>query len=332
MADQANRAAFLAVFSMMIFGTAFWAIVLALKDIPPVTLGFLRAALAAGFMGGLYLFLGIVLKRKTWLKKERWLLAGLKKKRFLFLVAGTAFFGTALPNILQNIGMLMMDPSSTSSLASLIQGVGPVFTIFLAWIILKEKMGSWKIAGLLISIPCIFILTTYSKGGLKIGSEEALGGFLNLLTAFSYSISGVFLKVTLNRNADPVSLLGLNAFMGAIFTVPLMLLLWIIGIEDPIGTFSISPISLLALFYISVCVYAVAAVIWYRVLRTGDLSRLTFYVFLLPVFSVILGYLLLEERLDPVQAIAGFGLLIGVGVAQRSKKDKAPHVIRAPKP
>ena len=98
-----DRSSILAVFSMMVFGTAFWAIVLALRDIPPVTLGFLRAAIAAMFMGSLYLFMGFGLKRTVWLKRERWLLSDLKKKRYLLLVAGTAFFGTALPNMLQNI-------------------------------------------------------------------------------------------------------------------------------------------------------------------------------------------------------------------------------------
>jgi drug/metabolite transporter (DMT)-like permease len=327
-----DRAAFFAVFSMMIFGTAFWAIVLALRDIPPVTLGFLRAAIAAVFMAGLYLFMGHVLGRRNWLRKELWLFARLGKRRYLFIVAGTAFFGTALPNILQNIGMLMMDPSSKSSLASLIQGVGPVFTIFLAWLFLKERLGGWKVAGLLVSIPCTVVLTTFSESGLKIGSGEATGGLLNLATAFSYSISGILLKMALNRKADPVALLGMNAFLGAVFTFPVMILFWMIGFEDPIGTFSISLAGFLALIYISICVYAVAAVIWYRVLSTGDLSRLTFYVFLLPVFSVLLGYLLLGERLDAVQLIAGLGLLLGVGIAQRSKKDIGPQLIRPPKP
>jgi drug/metabolite transporter (DMT)-like permease len=317
---------------MMVFGTAFWAIVLALRDIPPVTLGFLRAAIAALFMAGLYLFMGLVLKRRYWLKREIWLFARLRKRRYMFIILGTAFFGTALPNILQNIGMLLMDPSSQSSLASLIQGVGPVFTIFLAWLLLKERLGRWKIAGLLISLPCTVILTTFSDSGISIGSDEALGGFLNLITAFSYSISGILLKMALNRKADPVALLGMNAFFGAMFTLPVMLMLWLTGVEEPIGTFGISLTGSLALVYISVCVYAVAAVIWYRVLSTGDLSRLTFYVFLLPVFSVSVGYLLLGERLDSIQLLAGIGLLVGVGIAQRSKKDKAPHVLRPPKP
>ncbi len=332
MIERNDRSTILAIFSMMVFGTAFWAIVLALKDIPPVTLGFLRSAIAAVFMMSMYLFLGLVLKRRVLLRKEWWLFVRMKKRRYLLIVVGTAFFGTALPNILQNVGMMMMDPSTKSSLASLIQGVGPVFTIFLAWIFLKDKIGVWIFIGLLISIPCTIILTTYSGNGIELGSDQVIGGVLNLLTAFSYSISGILLKMALNRKADPVALLGMNAFLGALFTLPVLMIVWIAGVEDPIRAFSMSFESFLALFYISVCVYAVAAIIWYRVLSTGDLSRLIFYVFLLPIFSVILGYVLLGERLGIVQLLAGLGLLIGVWIAQRSKKDKAPQIIRPPKP
>lgn len=326
-----KKMASLAVFSMMIFGSAFWAIVLALEDIPPVTLGFLRAALAALFMLLLYFFLAFILKRGKWRDMRLILFAGMGTWRHRLLIVATAFFGTALPNILQNTGMLLMDPSSTSSLASLIQGVGPVFTIFLAWLLLKEKMGPWKITGIMIALPCTVVLTTYNEGGLSFRSDQALGGFLNLMTAISYSFSGLFLKMALNRRADPVALLGLNSAYAALMTAPLMVILWILGVERPIGTFSLSLTSGLALIYISICVYAVAAIIWYRVMQSGDLSRITFYVFLLPVFSVLLGYLLLGERLAWVQIAAGLVLITGVWIAQRSKKDNIYRVIRPPK-
>ena len=316
---------------MMIFGSAFWALVLALDDIPPITLAFLRALIAAIFMILMYLFLGLVLGRKRWLKRERFLYAGLKDRKHIFLIIGTAFFGMALPNIMQNVGMMMMDPSSTSSLASLIQGIGPIFTIFLAWIFLKERLGIWKIVGLLIAIPCTIVLTIYSRDGFSIGSDAAIGGILNLLTAISYAISGVLLKMVLNKGADPVSLLGLNSAFGALLLLPITLLVWILSIEEPIGYFSISLISGLSLFYLSVCVYAVAAIIWYKVIRWGDLSRVIFFIFLLPVFSVLLGYVLLGERLEVIQLLAGGLLLLGVWISQRSKKDKKPQLLRPPK-
>jgi len=325
------RMALLAILSMMIFGSAFWAIVIALEDIPPVTLGFLRAAIAAVFMVGLYLFLGFVLKRRRWLDPEVIFLGGLKNKRMMLIVFGTAFFGTAVPNTLQNIGMLMMDPSSTSSLASLIQGIGPVFTIFLAWILLKERMGIWKVLGLVITIPCTIFLTTYSGEGLSFTSDDAIGGFLNLLTAVSYSISGILLKTALNRKADPVALLGMNSLLATIMLLPLITILWITGVEEHIGAFNISLESGLSLIYLSVCVYAVAAIIFYKVLRSGELSKLIFFVFLLPLFSVFLGYLLLGERLEPLQILAGLILLAGVWLAQRSKKGNRDRVVRPPK-
>jgi drug/metabolite transporter (DMT)-like permease len=52
----------------------------------------------------------------------------------------------------------------------------------------------------------------------------------------------------------------------------------------------------------------------------GELSRVTFFVFLLPVFSYFVGYIMLDERLGTVQLMAGAILLAGVGISQVRRK------------
>lgn len=321
----------LAILSMMIFGSAFWAIVIALDGIPPITLGFLRAFIAFIFMILLFLILKYFRNEKIWLTGKRFWLAGMSDRRYLFLIMGCAFFGTTLPNMLQNVGMLMMDEGSTSSLASLIQGAGPIFTIMLAAIILHERLGPWKITGLVIAIPSTIVLTTYGSGGFDIGSEEALGGFLNLLTALSYSFSGLFLKSSFNRGANPVSLLTMNAFYGTLFTLPFLIILWIIGLEDPTMIVRIDLAELLSLIYISICVYAIAAIIWYKVMKRSELSKVTFFVFLLPIFSTAMGYLLLDERLTAVQIAAALVLIVGVFISQRTIRRSKADILAPPR-
>lgn len=321
---------FLAIFSMMVFGTSFWAIVIALEGIPPITLGFLRALIAFIFMILLFIFLRFFRGEGRWLRRKQFWYGGLKDERFIFMILGSAFFGTALPNMLQNTGMLMMDEGSTSSLASLIQGIGPVFTIVLAAVVLKERLGPWRTTGLVIAIPSTIVLTTYGTGGFDLGTDEAFGGFLNVLTALSYSISGLFLKSAFNRGAHPVSVLTLNSLFGAVFTLPFLLFFWFIGMEDPLVIIDISGIQVLSLLYLSVCVYAVAAIIFYKVMRNNDLSGVMFFVFLLPVFSTLLGYILLDERLSAIQVLAALVLLVGVFISQITGSKKKNQVFRAP--
>ncbi|MBN1389080.1 MAG: DMT family transporter [Candidatus Thermoplasmatota archaeon] len=315
-----DRMSGLAILCMVLFGTSFWGLVLALEVIPPVTLGFLRAFLVSVFMLSMFFLLGRFGSRNGLFARKNLLLAGLEGKGGLVTVVCFAFFSTVLPNILQNLGMTMMDPGSTSSLTAMIQGVGPVFTIILAVIFLHEKLGPWKLAGLLVTVPAAMVLTTYGSGQWDLGSSETIGAFLNLITGLSYSISGLILKYAMNRGASPVHLVSVNAMYGAAILLPVTVFTWIMGWEGPAWIFHAGADVWLALFYISICLYGVTPTIWYRVIRSGELSRVGFFVFLLPVFSYLVGFFMLGDRLGPVQLGAGCVLLAGVGISQIRRK------------
>jgi len=311
----------IAVGTMLLFGTSFWALVVALDGIPPITLGLLRALFVTLFMLAVFIFMGKFLKRKGMLLRRNILTAGVKGNRPFLLVIMFALFSTVLPNLFQNIGLTMMDPSSTSSLAGFIQGVAPVFTIILAVIFLRERLGKWMFIGLMFSLPASAVLTTYGSGGFDLTSAETFGAFLNLLTALSYSISGILLKTALNRQARPIHLVFVNAFYGAVMLIPFALVAWLMGWEDPISMFGSGIEVWLALIFVSIGLYGITAALWYKVIRSGELSRLIFFIFLIPVFSYGVGYVMLDERLDAVQMISGLILLVGVGVSQiRGKK------------
>jgi drug/metabolite transporter (DMT)-like permease len=280
---------------------------------------------------GLFLFLWAVRGERKYLRRESLFFAGLKDRRYAPLLVGTALFGTVIPNVLQNIGMKMMDPSSTSSLASLIQGVSPIFTILLAWMVLKERLTTWKVVGLALAIPATIVLTTYSQSGMDLGSEETVGALLNLLTALCYSLSGLFLKSALNKGAKPIPIIAVNSFLGTILLFPVTLVFWALGTEDPLVSLDAGPAALLSMVYLSVCIYAITAMVWYRVIRSDDLSRITFYVFLLPLFSYVFGYIMLGDRLSTVQVASGAVLLLAVYLAQlrgnplRGQRPTRPH-------
>jgi drug/metabolite transporter (DMT)-like permease len=310
-----------AVGSMLLFGTSFWGLVVVLKGIPPVTLGLLRALLVASFMFLLFLFMSRIMGNKRMVKKRNILFGGVRGKRVLPLVLSISLFSTVFPNLFQNTGMTMMDPGSTSSLTALIQGVSPIFTIIMAVILLHEKLGKWKIIGLLIALPASVVLTTYGSTGFEIGSQQTLGAFLNVLTALSYSISGILIKTAFNRGASPAHLVLVNAMYGFLLLIPVTFVFWLAGWEDPVSIFVSGLHIWLALFYVSVGLYGITAIIWYIVIRSGELSRVTFFVFLIPVFSYIVGYLLLDERLNNVQLLAGALLLFGVGISQIRKQN-----------
>lgn len=309
----------MALFTMMLFGTALFGMVVALEDVPPVLLATTRSSLASVFLVGLLM---IFWERATGIPRgnitfKRVVTADLKGKGLIWIILGFALFSTLLPNIMQNVGITLMDPGSTSSLSSLIQGIGPVLTIFLAALILREHLDKWKVLGLVITLPATLILTTYGSSGFQLTSDTTIGGLLNLGTAISYSISAIFLKIALNRGGNPILLVAVNMIIGTILIIPIQIILISIGWESPADILHISLPSLLAVIYLSISISAIASFIWYLVLQREKVSKATFYIFLLPAFPVILGYLLLGERLDIIQVSAGLSVLLGVFISQR---------------
>ena len=315
-----DRMTLVALLCMLLFGTSFWGLVIVLERIPPVTLGLLRAFLVSAFMISLFYIMGRFKGRKWMMRGRNLLTAGLGGKRGFATAISLAIFSTVLPNIFQNVGMTMMDPGSTSSLTALIQGVSPVFTIILAVIILNERLGIWKMTVLLVAIPATAVLTTYGSEGIDLDSRETLGAFLNLLTALSYSVSGLILKHAMNRGAKPIHLVSVNAMYATLILFPIALFTWMMGWEEPTLILGSGIHVWLALFYVSVGLYGITAFIWYGVIRSGELSRVTFFVFLLPVFSYLMGFVLLGERLDAIQLLAGGVLHLGVGISQMGRK------------
>jgi drug/metabolite transporter (DMT)-like permease len=303
----------LALFSMAIFGTSFWGILIALKGFPPVTMAFLRPLVASITLIAVLLAFGY-----GWLFTDLkvFVRGGIHHKRAVWMIIAMSVFGSVIPNILQNIGLLMMDPGSTSTLAALIQGGGPIFTIFLAAMVLGERIDKWKFLGLALVIPATLVLTTYTRSGFDLTSKEAIGGLLNLLTALCYSVSSMFLKRSLDHGGQPPRLIIMNGLWAAVLTAPILGLFYLAGWEQVPRISDMTFESVLALFYISFGIYAVTGLLWYRVYQNDEVSRVVFYAFLLPVFSAAMGYALLGERLTWVQIAAGLAVLAGVGISQ----------------
>jgi drug/metabolite transporter (DMT)-like permease len=319
-------ASLLAVITMLLFGSGFWALVVVLKDIPPVTLGLVRALLVFLFMGSLLLIFGKRYFKGMDLNIHTILRAGIKGRGAILIAVAIGIFSTTLPNIFQNIGMTIMDPGSTSSLSALIQGSSPAFTIVMAVFLLKEKMSIWKIMGLSLVIPATVILIMFGKDGFEINSMNSLGALFNLLTALSYSISGILLKAAMNRKGKPLLLVTANSFFGVLFLIPITFILVATGTESVNWIGGVSVEGLLALLYCSIGLYGIMAILWYQLINRSELSRITFFIFLIPLFSYFIGYIMLGERLTSAQLIAGLILLAGVGISQVRGKVINPNI------
>jgi drug/metabolite transporter (DMT)-like permease len=287
------------MFAVFCWGLSFPLLKIALDEIEPITLAVLRYVI-----GIIPLLILMVLRGG----KES-LLAPLRNDWRFFFCLGLV--GITLPNVLQNYGMTM----TSAHLSSIIQASGPVFTIILAVLILKEPLRSNKVLGTVIAISGTFLLVT--GGGTGFENSTVLGNFLVLMSAISYAVSSILSKKILEKY-DPLAVATVSMLLGTMILAVFMVF------ESPAK--KVPAISLD--YWIIVVVLALlpgslALLIWYKILKTAELSRIILFIYLIPVFATAIAYVWPGEIIELSTILFAFLIVCGVAIAQYERRKKA---------
>jgi len=226
-----------------------------------------------------------------WFTKPPW-----EHMRELFMIA---FIGSTVQYGFTYYGLKGIDVSTASIL---IQLEGPILALLSA-LILKEKLGWPRALGMGLAFSGVIVIT----------GEPRLSDSLD---SVALVITGVvFWAIAQIMISRLKSLSGITILAWvAIIATPQMLLISLV-IED--GQWeSIKSASLIdwsIVFYLSFIMTVIGYSIWYHLLRICDVSRISPFLMLLPVTSIIAGMVLLDEQFTLAMGIGG--LLVMAGVA-----------------
>ncbi len=276
------------VFLASLWGPSFLFIKVGVGEIPPLTFVTGRVGLAALLLHLILRLQGGHLPKlgRTWRH---------------FAVMG--FFSNALPFVLFSWGEIYID----SALAAILNGTTPLFTILLAhFFIADDRMTPVKITGVLFGFGGLVLLIVPS---LLAGVHATTWGLVAItVAAASYGVAIVYSRKKLRglpRFVAPTAQLT----MATVYLLPLSLF-----IERPYSLPLPSWTALGALFCLAVFGTALAFMVYYRVLERTSATYLSMVTYLVPVFGVILGVIVLNEQ-PGWNAYAGCGLiLLGVMV------------------
>jgi O-acetylserine/cysteine efflux transporter len=138
---------------------------------------------------------------------------------------------------------------------------------------------------------------------------SVVGNLMVLCSAASYGVSGVVAKRCLTQGFHPLQLVGLQAVCG---TGVLVLITVLSG--DRLFVFSGD--SWAAIAFLGVFPTFLSFVIWYVAMGHMEVSRLSFFIYLIPVFAGIFSYLLLKQPVTSLMVVSGVLIVVGVAVAQ----------------
>ncbi|MCS7463128.1 DMT family transporter [Paenibacillus doosanensis] len=197
---------------------------------------------------------------------------------------------------LQTIGLEYLP----SGLFSAIVFLQPVLVGIFSWLWLGESMNGLKIAGLILGFVGVGVICS-GAGGLS-GHISVAGILLALGSALSWALGTIYVKKTGSR-VDPIWLVTLQLMTGGLF----MTLLGS-GVERW-SDISWKPAFIVSLLFISIFVIAMGWLVFYKLIDSGEASKVASYTFLIPLVAILTGTLFLHEPFT-VSLLAGLVLIV----------------------
>jgi drug/metabolite transporter (DMT)-like permease len=289
--------ALLLLFLSVLWGASFLFAKIAVGAIPVFVALAARVMIGAASLG-LYL---IVTRHELPRELRIW-------RMFLFM----GVFNNAVPFAL----LFWAQTEITAGLGAILNAMTPIFTLIVAHFLTRdEKITRDKLIGIGIGFCGVAVLVGPSL--LLDPGRAALAKVACIVASVSYGFASVFGRRFAREGVSPLS-----ATFGQIVTSSLVIFP-IALFFHPVATLAAAPVEVyLALLGLGIVSTAFAYVLFYKILARAGATNVSLVTLLVPVSATILGALVLDETLTPMQglgmALISIGLLVMDGRAVKA--------------
>jgi len=282
----------------IIWGLGWVAGRVAASEIPPFTAGWSRYVIAV------FCFLIFLKLTKQWIVPNR-------KQWKLIIIIG--FLSTFLYQAFFMYGMKW----TAAGDASLVVTFNPLFTAILAVFFLGEKFDKRLTSGLILAVTGVAVLAWYSPNTDIPTDERLLGDALIGLSALSWAFNTILMKKAMSGEEamSPLHLTVWSSVAGLLIQTPAAIWEYTqVGFPTNASIEAWSWLAFLALFS------TVLSYVWFAdgINKIGA-SKTSFYIYLVPIFGIFSGWLLLDEKLGISLALS-FVLIAGGVYLVQSKE------------
>ena len=268
------------VFLILFWSSAFGAIKVSLEYAPPILFAGMRTLLCG---------LVVSLAALGWGGR-----ANLRRDWPIYLLL--AVFNVLLFMGLQTFTILYM-PSGSAAVVIYLQ---PILVGLMSYLVLGEQLSVAKAVGLVLGFSGVVVVSAGSLSGSSLGTP--LGVAFGVGSALSWTLGTVYFKwygerlSTLWAVAVPFS-------VGGVVLTGLGLVL------EPLSSISWTGTYFASFLYTALVGTALAWMLWLGLVKVGEASRVSAYVFFVPLASVLLGAVILGETLSS-WLLAGAALVV----------------------
>lgn len=282
-----------ALFAVVVWGASFIATKIAVGEISPIAVVWLRFA-----MGIPILFAAVVMRKQfAFPKGKEWL---------YFALLG--FLGISFHQWLQSNGLKTAQATTTAWIVT----TSPAFIAVLGWLVLKEKLNLLQSSG--IALAMVGVLVVVSKGNLAnifVGSFGTIGDFLILISAVNWAVFSI-----LSRH-------GLKTHPSTRLTFWVMTIGWLITSVAFFAGKSYTQIPLLdsrgwwAMIFLGIFTTGLAYIAWFDALAQLPSAQTGAFLFIEPLASMVVAAIVLKEQVTFASIIGGAVILFGIWLVNR---------------
>ncbi len=274
----------------IIWGTTYLVLRIGVLEFPPFLFTAIRQ-IAAGI-----LLLTILLLLRTPLRFSWRYLLHQSVAGFLLITLGNGLVAWAEVHIPSGVAAVLC-----SSL--------PVAVILINLVVYRERPSLIIIAGTLLGLSGMLLM--FSEHLIELGLlEYRLGIFWTLVAVLSWASGSIWLKKK-HKQSDPFVNAALQMLTGGILALPLSML------SDDWASINWSDTTLFALAYLILFGSLLAYASYLYALRALPVSVVSLYAYVNPVVAVVLGWLVLDEKLNLRIVIAIVIVLAGIFLVNR---------------
>lgn len=188
--------------------------------------------------------------------------------------------------------------------ASLIAATSPVFISLLSGLLLRERLGSGKVAGIIICLAGAALVI--SRGDpLSLFTGGIGWGELFIASCVASWVAYALIGKLIMKDVTPLAAVTWSCLIGAAALLPPAL---IEGMATQVGGLSLTDWA--GILYLAFFGTVLGFFWYYQGIQAIGLSRASVFINLVPVSGVFLGWLLLGEAIN-FSLLAGASLVIG---------------------
>ncbi|MCR8642474.1 DMT family transporter [Paenibacillus sp. N1-5-1-14] len=195
---------------------------------------------------------------------------------------------------------------------SIITGTTSFFQIIVAHFMFKnDSLTTRKVIGIILGFSAV-LAVNLGKGDFL--AEFGWGAVLLLVSMFCGGLGNVLSKGV----AQKMELMYMTSYQMLLGGIGLLV---VGGLQAGFAPFTFTPKAIGMLAYLSF-LSAVGFVLWNSVMKYNKVGKVSMYLFLMPVFGVILSALLLQEQVRYTAFIALALVVTGIVIVNRDGKQK----------